>query len=74
METITIRKTRITSKQDAMAMVISKLIKKSKKIISPLDSKKEQELFFAFISERNSIKKAVAFSKWKSLINKAEKK
>ena len=57
-----------------MAMVVSKLIKKSKKIISPLDSRKEQELFFAYISERNSIKKAVIFSKWKKLINQSEKK
>lgn len=73
METIKIRKVRITNKQDAMAMVVSKLIKKSKKIISPSESKKEQELFFDYLLERNSIKKAMAFSTWKRFISKCEK-
>jgi len=67
---IKIRKTVIKKRSDELAQAIIEVLKKSKKIKTPSAKKQEQELFYALMKERQSMKKAHAFRKWKLFVTK----
>jgi hypothetical protein len=68
-----IRKTVIKSRNEEQARAVADVLTLSKKIVGAINRKKEEELFNAFMTERQSMKKAYAFKKWKDFVKKSIK-
>ena len=68
MEKINITKTRITSRNEPIAKTVIVIIERAKAIKGKKAKEQEQSLFRAYINERQSMKKAYAFNKWRKFV------